>query len=79
MMFNKVVFKYIKKFDTERNNFIFTFVFKSSSIVGNPVLNKKLINRVSSEGEKVGSRILQLQAQDRDEGQFGTITFSIGE
>ena len=38
-----------------------------------------MINRLYSEGEKVGSRILQLQAQDRDEGQFGTINFSIGE
>ena len=38
-----------------------------------------MFNGMCSEGEKVGSKIIQLQAQDRDEGQFGTITFSIGE
>ena len=31
------------------------------------------------EGARVGTLITQLFAQDRDEGQFGKITYSIGQ
>ena len=52
---------------------------EQSKIFVNYVLGLlKFRNCVYSEGVKPGTVVAQLKAEDKDEGQFGTIHFSIG-